>query len=97
MAWPTRRIHLEKKGKARSEVGFGSLFVLLASSFRVQTDWLFCVGKETKCNFRPRGIRGYGGDNSCAWSLRIIHGAVIGWLLVVVKGRFFLTGGDPGY
>lgn len=37
MAWPSRRIHLEKKGKARSEVGFGSLFVLLAAGKFVQS------------------------------------------------------------
>lgn len=37
MAWPSRRIHLEKKGKVRSKVGFGSLFVLLAAGKFVQS------------------------------------------------------------
>ena len=88
---------LGEKGESEKRSGFWLAFCLVGKFVQSSDGLAVLFGKETKCNFRPRGIRGYGGDNSCAWSLRIIHGAVIGWLLVVVKGRFFLTGGDPGY
>lgn len=59
MAWPSRRIHLEKKGKARSEVGFGSLFVLLAAGKFVQSSDGLAVGCAER---RPNATSGLVGS-----------------------------------